>query len=49
MSGNFVEILWKDRVSAEFRVIHPKLYGSFAFPQNFHTRKLDEITVFHAV
>ena len=27
----------------------PKLSGNFAFPQNFHTRKSDEIMVFFAV
>ena len=27
----------------------PKLCGNCAFPQNFHTRKLREITVFFAV
>ena len=27
----------------------PKLYRNCAFPQNFHTRKLSEITVFHTV
>ena len=27
----------------------PKLWGNCAFPQNFHTRKLGEITVFFAV
>ena len=26
-----------------------KLWGNCAFPQNFHTRKLGEITVFYAV
>ena len=30
-------------------MIRPKLYGNRAFPQNFHTRKLGEITVFFAV
>ena len=29
--------------------IRPKLCGSCAIPQNFHTRKLGEITVFYAV
>ena len=28
---------------------HPKLCGNCAFPQNFRTRKLGEITVFYAV
>ena len=27
----------------------PKLCGNYAFPQNFHTRKLVEITVFFRV
>ena len=27
----------------------PKLCGNCAFPQSFHTRKLDEITVFFVV
>ena len=34
------------RVSEEIR---PKLFGNFAFPQNFHNIKLSEITVFHAM
>ena len=29
--------------------IPPKLCGNCAFPQNFHTRKLGEITVFYDV
>ena len=29
--------------------ILPKLFGNCAFPQNFHIRKLAEITVFYAV
>ena len=41
-------MLWKRTVSAELRAIHPKLYGNCAFPQNFHTRELDEITVTYA-
>ena len=28
---------------------HPKLYQNYAFPQNFHTRVLGEISVFYAV
>ena len=36
------ELLWK---SSKF----PKLIGNCAFPQKFHTRKLGEILVFHAV
>ena len=33
-------ILWKSTVSAEFWVIHRKLCGNYALPQNFHPRKL---------
>ena len=44
-----VEILWKATVSAKFRANHSKLCGNYVFPQNFHTRKLGEITVFFAV
>ena len=44
-----MEILWKSAVSAEFRANRPKLCGNCAFPQNFHTRKVGEITVFSAV
>ena len=34
---------------AQFRVNRPKLCKNCAFPQNFHTRKLDDITVLYAV
>ena len=44
-----MENLWKGTVSALFRAIRPKLYRNFAFPQNFHTRKLGEISVFFTV
>ena len=44
-----MEILWKSIVFAYFWAIHPKPYGNFVFPQNFHTRKLFEITVIFAV
>ena len=44
-----MEILRKDTFSAQFRAIRPKLCGNCAFPQNFHTRKLGEISVFYAV
>ena len=27
---------------------HPKLCGNYAFPQSFHTKKLNEITVINA-
>ena len=36
-----VEILTKK----EFRAIHLKLCGNYAFAQNFHTRKLGQTTV----
>ena len=32
-----------------FHYFHSKLCRNFAFPKNFHTRKLGEITVFYAV
>ena len=35
--------------SHTLRKICPKLCGNCAFPQNFHTRKLGEITAFYAV
>ena len=44
-----VEILWKSTVSLEFRANRPKLYGNCVFPQNVHTKKLDEVTVFYVV
>ena len=44
-----MKILWKCTVATEYRVIRRKLCGNCAFPQNFHTRKLVEITVFCAV
>ena len=44
-----MEILWKGTVSVEFCRIRLKLCGNCAFPQNFNTRKLGEITVFYAV
>ena len=42
-------ILWKGTVSAEFRANRPKTQRKLCFPQNFHTRKLGEITVFNTV
>ena len=30
-------------------MIHPKLRGNYALSQNFHTKKLGEISVFYAV
>ena len=44
-----MEILWKGTVCASFRTTRPKLCGNYCFPQNFHIRKLVEITVFSAV
>ena len=44
-----METLWKDTVYTGFQAIRPKFCGTCDFPQNFHTRKLDEITVFYAV
>ena len=44
-----MEILWKGTVSSQFRAIRSKLCGKCAFPQNSHTRKLGEITIFFAV
>ena len=47
-----MEIFWKGTVSAEFRTNRPnrpKLCRNCAFPQNFHTRELGEITVFSVV
>ena len=35
--------------SVKFWANYPKLYGNCAFPQNFHTKKLGEITVFYAI
>ena len=37
----------KGRVSVQFYLILPKLWGNCAFPQNFHTKKLGDITVFY--
>ena len=44
-----MKILWKESVSTSFWVIGPKLCGNCAFAQNFHSRKLGEITVFLAL
>ena len=40
-----MEILWRGTVSEQFG----EICGNCAFPQNFPTRKLGEITVFYAV
>ena len=36
-------------ISPNFHKIRPKQCRNCAFPQNFHTNKLDETTVFYAV
>ena len=40
-----MEILWKGTIPHNFG--RPKLFGSCAFPTNFHTRELGEIKVFY--
>ena len=45
-------LAWKfcvNTVSTKFRTNQPKLWVNFPFPQNFHTRKLTQISVFSAV
>ena len=48
-------MIWKSFGKAQFphsfeRIANcPKLCGNFALPQNFHTRKLGEITVFYVI
>ena len=44
-----MDISWKREISARFRATQPNLWGQRAFPQSFHTRKLDEISVFYSV
>ena len=45
-----MEILWKGIVSAMQKLcFSTEFSGNYAFPQNFHIRKLGEITVFYAV
>ena len=44
-----MEILRKGIISAWFPANRPKLWGNCTFPQNFHTRKSCEITVFFPV
>ena len=41
--------LCKSKLSPEFRAIRSKFSGSFAIQQNFHTRKLGNISVFYSV
>ena len=49
ISPNF--LVWKFCGKTQFPLSanRPKLCGNCAFPQNFHTMKLGEITVFYAV
>ena len=44
-----MQILWKGTISADFRAIRLKLYGRYAFLQDFHTRNLCEISVFYVM
>ena len=44
-----VELLWKSTISAWFQAICSKLCGNCAFPQNFRTTKISEITVLFVV
>ena len=44
-----MEILWKHTVCVGFQAIRLNFSPNCAFPRNFHTRKLGEITVFYAV
>ena len=39
----------KRKVRSTIRAILPKLCGNCTFPQNFHTRKLGEITALYVV
>ena len=42
-------ILWKGTVTVEFGANCPKFFENCACTQNFHTRKLGEISVFYVV
>lgn len=42
-----METWWKSAVSTQPRANHSTFYRNCAFPQNFHIRKLCEITVFY--
>ena len=46
-------MVWKFCEKAHFRIVSDEspetICGNGAFPQNFHTMKLGEITVFYAV
>ena len=44
-----MEILWKSKLSAKFWANHSKVGENCAFPQNAHTKKLGENSVFCAV
>ena len=39
----------KSIVSAEFQATCPNLSRNYAFPQNLHTKKIVEITIFYVV
>ena len=43
-----MEILWKDTLDVLFWAFYLKLCGNCAFPPNFHSKKLGEISVFYA-
>ena len=46
-SGKY--IFWKHTVFIAFLTTCPKIFENCAFPQNFHTRKLDKISVFYTL
>lgn len=41
------ETFWNHPVSVDCQANRSKLSGNYAFPQNFHTRKLGEISAFY--
>ena len=50
ISPNFLmRKVCENAISVEFWAKRSKLWENCAFPQNFHTRKLGEITAFYAV
>ena len=42
-------LVWKFAERHSFRIVSGDSPGNCAFPQNFHTSKLGEITIFYAV
>ena len=46
---SLISVLWKRTISVEFRANRLKLCENCAFPQNVHTKKSGEITVFYVV